>query len=119
MQDPSPDDTYLWPKDRLVAALRDPATAGRRGVFVFALLLGSHDCSDLVPDLVACVLHGSFEEVDHALRILEAMDTEMSVDFMSETANRLRAALDAMDVSDWRHDAIDICLDMFESNLAP
>jgi hypothetical protein len=119
MPDQSPGDIYLWPKDRLVAALRDPATAGRRGVFVFALLQGAHDCSDLVPDLVGCVLHGSFEEVDHALRILEAMDTELSVDFMSETASRLRVALDATGAQDWRRDAIDICLDMFESNLAP
>jgi len=112
-----PDAIYALPKEKLVAALRDPATKGRRGVFVFALLRGAHDCSDIVPDLVGCVLHGSFEEANHAIHILEPIDTCLPIDFMVEAADRLRAALDATPPGEWRRDAIDICLDMFEGSL--
>jgi hypothetical protein len=112
-----PNEIYALPKERLVAALRDPATKGARGIFVFALKRGAHDCSDLVPDLIECVLHGSFEEANHAVHILEGMDTILPVTFMVETTARLRVARDATAAESWRHEAIDVCLDMFASNL--
>ena len=114
-----PEEIYAWPREQLVHALRDPATKGRRGIFVFALLHGAHDCSDLVPDLVECVLHGSFQEANHAVHILEDMDTFLPVALMTETAASLRAALNATAPTDWRREAIDICLGMFEESLQP
>ena len=101
-------------KEQLVLALRDPSTKGRRGSTLWALYDGKYDCSDLVPDLVDFVIEGNFEEVNHALSIMDTIDTDVPTAFIEATIDRLRSALGR--ATDWRRDALDVCLDIFESN---
>ena len=58
-------------RDQLIAALRDPTTKGNRGTIVYHLWSKKLDCSDIIPELVECIIGGSYEEVNHAVHILE------------------------------------------------
>lgn len=74
--------------------------------------LRTYDCGDLLPDLVTCVLDGSFEEVQHAVNILEKTDTILPQQVLDQQLDRVRSATTTVD---WRREAIDIVLDMFEA----
>jgi hypothetical protein len=99
-------------KSELVAALRDPRTQGRRGSIVWGLR--TCDCDDLMPDLVTCVIGGSYEEAQHAVSILEKTNAVLPEGVFDQLLARLRSATTTVD---WRREAIDICLDMFEASV--
>jgi len=97
-------------KEQLVAVLHDPSTRGRRGSAVYALR--AYDCSDLLPELVLCVLDGTYEEVCHAIQILQNMDADVPLGFVDSAVEQLRERIAT--TTDWRREALEICLDMFE-----
>ena len=100
-------------KEAIVKALRDPATKGHRGTLVYALQ--GFECGDIVPELIECVVVGSYEECEHAVTILHCLDAINDV----EDRAVCRAAYERLDdarswVSGWRQLAIRECLPMFK-----
>lgn len=91
-------------REQLINALRDQATKGSRGTIVYHLWSKKFDCSDIIPELIDCIINGSFEEVNHSLRILE----EQAGSFDNQTAidNAIDELECAPDKEDWREDAM-------------
>lgn len=96
----------------LVADLRDPATAGRRGDTVYLLRSGGHDCSSIVPELIRCVASGSFEEAVHATFILERTEADVSDDHVCTVRAELQLA--ALGAAGWRAELIEDALGMLD-----
>jgi hypothetical protein len=106
------DSKTLEAKEALVQAMRDPSTKGQRGTLVYALWEGKFDCSDIVPELVECVVEGSYEEVEHALTILG--HTETSLPEALAVLLRARLWLASRHAMDWRAEAIDLAIGMLD-----
>jgi hypothetical protein len=106
-------------KEELVAQLRDPETKGHRGTIVWNLYDGKYDCTDILDDLITCVIDGSFEEVQHATDIIERTITDAffgpdGQPFLDKRIALLRKAITEGRVGDWRREAVDECLAIFQ-----
>lgn len=99
------------PPQELINKLRDPNTIGHRGTLVYDLK--EYDCVYLIPELVNCIITGSFEEVQHAIDIIQDIDciSESHFDICFE---QLEMKLFCKEFDDWRLEAIRFALDVLK-----
>jgi hypothetical protein len=111
-------------KQALVDAIRDPRTEGARGSLVYALR--KFPCEDHPMRSGTSVCDGSYEEVEHAVMILEGVNTELTVAQWGGAKARLAWNLRHIEdgwwknrpekMATWRVEAIRHVLSMFEDD---